>query len=83
MYYNLLNNYPEYIPSPYTNQIEVDLKRTFSDTDDAASKEQNIERLRNILLAFSRRNVSIGYVQGFNFIVGKLLMLFDSEVIFI
>lgn len=71
------------MPSPYTNQIEVDLKRTFSDSNNNINlKEQNIEKLRNILLAFSRRNVSIGYVQGFNFIVGKLLMLFDSEVIF-
>jgi hypothetical protein len=35
--------------------------------------------LRNILLAFSRRNICIGYVQGFNFIVGRLLKIITDE----
>ena len=30
-------------------------------------------------MAYSRRNSKIGYCQGFNFIVAKLLMLFDKE----
>jgi len=38
-----------------------------------------IKKLRNILLAFSRRNVSIGYVQGFNFIVGRILKIVANE----
>ena len=35
--------------------------------------------MKNILLAYSRRNLSIGYCQGFNFIVGRLLKVFDDE----
>jgi len=37
--------------------------------------------MKNILLAYSRRNISIGYCQGFNFIVGRLLKIFEKEVI--
>jgi hypothetical protein len=33
-----------------------------------------------LLLAYSRRNISIGYCQGFNFIAGRLLKTFESEV---
>jgi hypothetical protein len=35
--------------------------------------------LKNVLLAYSRRNISIGYCQGFNFIVGRLLKVFNNE----
>ncbi len=35
--------------------------------------------MRNVLTAYSRRNHSIGYCQGFNFIVGKLMKVFDKE----
>jgi len=38
-----------------------------------------IRKLKNILLAFSRRNVSIGYVQGFNFIAGRILKIIPNE----
>jgi hypothetical protein len=38
-----------------------------------------LKKLKNVLLAFSRRNISIGYVQGFNFIVGRLLKVLDNE----
>ena len=49
-YNNLLNNYPENIPSPFEAQI-------------------------------SRRETTIGYCQGFNFIVGKILKICGNEVI--
>ena len=35
--------------------------------------------LKNILICYSRRNSKIGYVQGFNFIVGKILMIMKNE----
>ncbi len=38
-----------------------------------------LKKLRNVLLAYSRRNISIGYVQGFNFIVGRLLKINQNE----
>lgn len=80
-YNNLLANYPDYIPSPYQTQIECDLYRTFP-TDPFFKEETNITKLRNVLLAYSHRNISVGYCQGFNFIVGKLLKIFENEVNF-
>ena len=41
--------------------------------------EENIKKMKNILMAFAMRNISIGYCQGFNFIVGKLLMIIENE----
>jgi len=37
-------------------------------------------KLQNILKAFTKRNFSIGYCQGFNIIVGALLQRFPNEV---
>ena len=78
-YTNISYTYPSYIPSPYENQISVDLRRTFPD-DPFFKEEKNLNKLKNVLLAYSRRNMSIGYCQGFNFIVGRLLKLYESEV---
>ena len=79
-YYNdILNNYPDYIPSLFDKTIENDLNRTFPDEEFFQDKE-NINKIRNILIAFSRRNSSIGYTQGFNFIVGRLLSIIKNEV---
>ena len=78
-YNNILNNYPSYIPSIYEQTIEKDLNRTFPD-EAFFQKKENIDKLRNILLAFSRRNSSIGYTQGFNFIVGRILEIVEDEV---
>ena len=74
-----MNNYPDYIPSLFEKTIENDLCRTFPEEEFFQDKE-NINKIRNILLAFSRRNSSIGYCQGFNFIVGRLLKIIQNEV---
>ena len=81
-YDNILNNYPNYIPSIYEQTIEKDLNRTFPE-EEFYQKKDNIEKLRHILKAFSRRNSSIGYVQGFNFIVGRILEIVENEVSYI
>ena len=78
-YKNLTLNFPQNIPSPYLEQIEVDLKRTFPE-EEFFHKEENIIKLKHVLLAYSRRNISIGYCQGFNFIAGKLLKIIENEV---
>ena len=77
-YNNILNNFPKEIPDLYENQINLDLNRTFPE-DEFFQKEENLNKLKNILLAFSRRNISIGYMQGFNFIVGKILKNVKNE----
>ena len=77
-YFNLINNFPKNIPNKFLNIIEADLNRTFIENE-YFHNENNLKKLKNILLAYSRRNSKIGYCQGFNFIVGKLLLIFDYE----
>ena len=79
-YNNLLNNYPENIPSPFEAQINLDLGRTYPN-DSFFTEKENIKKLKNILIAVSRRETTIGYCQGFNFIVGKILKICENEVI--
>ena len=78
-YYKNLIEYCKNMPCPMGHQIELDLKRTFP-KDPFFQEEENIKKLKNILLAFSRRNSSIGYCQGFNLIVGKILKVCENEV---
>ena len=79
-YYNdILNEYPDYVPSLFEKNIENDLNRTFPE-EEFFQDTDNIDKIRNILIAFSRRNSSIGYTQGFNFIVGRLLQIIGNEV---
>lgn len=79
-YYNdILNEYPDYVPCLFEKNIENDLKRTFPE-EQFFKDSNNIQKIRNILIAFSRRNSSIGYTQGFNFIVGRILQIMENEV---
>ncbi len=78
-YYNLIYNYPKNIPSKFENQIQLDLGRTYPN-DPFFKEPKNIEMLKNVLIAFTRRESSIGYCQGFNFIVGKILKICQNEV---
>ena len=79
-YYNKLKNLAKMIPNfPYLKTISLDLHRTFPNLD-YYQKEENLEKLNNILLAFSLRNsLSIGYCQGFNFIVAQILLVMEDE----
>lgn len=79
-YSDLIRNFPDNINSPYENQINLDLDRTFPE-DQFFQEQKNIVKLKNILIAFSRRESTIGYCQGFNFIVGKILKICEDEVI--
>jgi hypothetical protein len=53
------------------------IKRTFSG-DPIFHTDETLTKLANILLAYSRRNKSICYCQGFNFIVDHLLKTFED-----
>ena len=79
-YSDLIRNYPDNFVSPYESQINLDLERTFPNKP-FFQNHTNIIKLKNILLAFSRRNSTIGYCQGFNFIAGKILEVCEDEVI--
>lgn len=39
-----------------------------------------MKSIENILKAYSVRNPTIGYCQGFNFIVGRLVRIMSEEV---
>ena len=77
-YHNIIYEYPDYIPSKYRTIIEADLDRTCP-TEEFCKKPENRKKLSNVLIAYSRRNCKIGYCQGFNLIVAKLLQIFDEE----
>ena len=38
-----------------------------------------LDKLKNILMCYSIRNTTVGYCQGMNFIVGRLLLIIDNE----
>ena len=78
-YYNtLLNKYPENpISIRGEKQILLDIYRTFPEDKDF--NEKKINSLKNILTAYSRRNCTLGYCQGFNYIVGKILKVINNE----
>ena len=63
----------------YSNQIDKDLRRSEYKED-----KEFIEKLTNVLTNYSIRNYSIGYCQGFNFIVEKIMQVMENnEVLFI
>jgi hypothetical protein len=78
-YYEKLLNFSKQNKSLNEHQIDMDLKRTFPEIL-FFKKEENLQKLKNILLCYSIRNASIGYCQGFNFIAGRLLQILEDEV---
>ena len=77
-YRKLLEIYPKNVPFPFENTINYDLKRTFPQMA-YFKDEKNLQKLKNILMAFAYRNITIGYSQGFNFIAAKILLIIQNE----
>lgn len=81
-YYSSLCELTKITPLIYEKQIEVDLERT--DISDGCQsieeKQKAIPHLRQILQCFSLRNSTIGYCQGFNYIVAKIFQITQDEV---
>ena len=59
-YYRKLKNQPVSYPNPSYGQIELDLKRTFTELK-VAKSERLINKLRNVLTTYAKRNPTIGY----------------------
>ena len=77
-YYYILRDHNMEYPNPCFNQIELDLRRTFPN-DPPELMEKYIGPLRNVLCTFVKRNPTIGYCQGMNFVVGNLLKYLNEE----
>ncbi|KAF9908295.1 hypothetical protein EC991_009939 [Linnemannia zychae] len=59
--------------------IELDLHRTFPTNVLFSPGGQGIEKLKNILLAYSIHNPLVGYCQGMNLLAGTLLLTNNTE----
>ncbi|CAL8261923.1 unnamed protein product [Merluccius merluccius] len=82
-YYETLLSVARDKPNPASKQIELDLLRTLPNNKHYASPSaQGVQKLRNVLMAFSWRNPDIGYCQGLNRLVAIALLYLDQEEAF-
>ena len=77
-YYKNLVEYCKNMPCPCAHQIDLDLKRTFP-CEKECMKDEFLLKMRNILLSYSIRNITVGYCQGMNFLVARLLLVIENE----
>ena len=77
-YQSLLKAFPNGTQTPSEESLKLDIHRTFPNLH-YFKNEKTQKKLTNILTAFVRRDATIGYSQGFNFIVGKLLFVIKDE----
>ena len=73
-YYRRLKKMEMDYPNPSFSQIELDLGRTFTELKINQTVDL-INKLRNVLYTFVKRNPTIGYCQGMNFLVARLLKM--------
>jgi len=59
-------------------QIAADIPRTLTDNVFFRPGRPGVARLREVLLAYSLRNPSVGYCQGMNLVVANLLLIVPS-----
>ncbi|XP_066557902.1 TBC1 domain family member 2B [Amia ocellicauda] len=79
-YYALLLQKAHEIQNPASKQIELDLLRTLPNNKHYCSPaSEGIQKLRNVLLAFSWRNPDIGYCQGLNRLAAIALLYLEEE----
>ena len=82
-YYQAISNVHAQVSKKVQRAIEMDLDRTFPENRYFAKQDgEAINRLRRVLTAFARRNPSIGYCQGFNFIAALALLILPEETAF-
>ncbi|KAH8883439.1 TBC-domain-containing protein [Thozetella sp. PMI_491] len=77
-YYDDLVNRPTEQDDPQVaNQIKADITRTLTDNI-FFRKGPGVQRLNEVLLAYSRRNIEVGYCQGMNLVTANLLLIMPS-----
>ncbi|CAI5713568.1 unnamed protein product [Peronospora destructor] len=65
-----------------TRQIDVDLHRTVADEDKELWTEEKSSMMRRVLVAYSFYNPNLGYCQGLNYIVARILQNLGEEEAF-
>jgi hypothetical protein len=81
-YYGALKKVTQSYPNGSFQQIELDLPRTYTDVNDPEELKAKIEPLRHVLKCYVKRNTRVGYLQGMNFIVARLLEVMNEEEAF-
>ena len=78
---NLQQTYEKFLnlSNTYDEDIMKDLSRTLPNNNLFKKESSNYNKLFNILKAYSNYNKKIGYAQGMNFIVAKLIVFFKNE----
>lgn len=77
-YYDDLISRPESEDNPeVAQQIRADINRTLTDNI-FFRKGPGVQKLNEVLLAYSRRNPDVGYCQGMNLIAANLLLIMPS-----
>lgn len=77
-YYDDLVNRAELDDNPeVAQQIRADINRTLTDNI-FFRKGPGVQKLNEVLLAYSRRNPDVGYCQGMNLITANLLLIMPS-----
>ena len=64
----------------YDQEITKDLTRTLPNNILFKKGSNNYKKLFNVLKAYSNFNKKIGYAQGMNFIVAKLIIFYNNEI---
>ena len=75
----MYKNYLKKSNNKYDKEIIKDLLRTFPNDSSFQRGSPCYQKLFNILKAYSNYNNEIGYAQGMNFIVAKLIKFFNKE----
>ncbi|GAA5976881.1 hypothetical protein JCM10908_005660 [Rhodotorula pacifica] len=65
--------------APCLKQIDMDCHRTFPTNVFFAGNGPGVTKLRNVLVAYSRRDPKVGYCQGMNNLVATLLLTHPAE----
>jgi len=60
------------------SQISMDINRTLTDNI-FFRKGPGVHKLKQVLIAYSRRNPGVGYCQGMNMITASLLLIMPTE----
>lgn len=81
-YYASLTNSDLSYPNFDFQQVDLDVFRTFPHIKSQTERRRLMDPLKNILHTYVKRNPTVGYCQGMNFIAANLLECMGEEEAF-